>query len=144
MDPEITVDVYVLQAIFCPRINHCLTEFACAWNHHPLRTERNWTPKKIWLNGVLDPGNEDLTAIRDIFDPVPPGGLDSFGIDPEGPLPSDLDESLCSTVTVHTAECPLSAADSALFFDRFNPLSQCNDYGIALYSAAKNFVYSCL
>ena len=45
LNPEDTIDRYVLQYIFLPRLNQCLTEFACAWNHHPLRTEQNWTPR---------------------------------------------------------------------------------------------------
>lgn len=142
LDPEVTLDLYVLQAIFTPRINQYLTEFACAWNHHPLRTERNWTPKKIWMNGVLDPNNQDLTAIRDIFDPVPSDGLDLFGNDPDGPLPLDLDEGT-TVVVVNDTECPLSEVDRVQLFDTFDSLSMSDDHGISLYNNARNFAYSC-
>lgn len=54
LDPENLCDLYALQFIFVTRINQSLTEFACAWNHHPLRTEHNWSPKKIWMNGVME------------------------------------------------------------------------------------------
>ena len=49
LNPDDSVDKYVLQFIFTPRINVCLTEFACALNHHPIRTEHNWSPRRIWL-----------------------------------------------------------------------------------------------
>ena len=64
LDPDNDYDVFVLHYIFTPRINNCLIEFACAWNHHPVRTERNWTPRKIWTNGVLEPGNHHLSYKR--------------------------------------------------------------------------------
>lgn len=140
LDPENASDRYALQYIFTPRINQCLTEFACAWNHHPLRTERNWSPKKIWMNGVLDPNNQELTAIRDIVDPVPHEGLDLFGIDREGPLPFDLNEY--TTVEVDDTECPLNETDRDAFVNLFDPLESCEDYGIDLYSNARAFVLS--
>ena len=46
LNPENDCDRYVLQYIFSPRINECITDFACAWNNDPFRTERNWSPKK--------------------------------------------------------------------------------------------------
>lgn len=68
-----------------------------------MRTERNWSPKKIWINGVLDPKNHDLTAVRDIIDPIPVEGLDVFGIDYEGPLPIDVSDNI---VLLDEVECP--------------------------------------
>ncbi len=140
LDPEDTCDRFVLQSIFGPRINRCLTEFASAWNHHPLRTERNWSPKKIWMNGVLDPTNRDRTAIRDIMDPIPNDGVENFGIDFEGPLPTDMDDN--DTVVVDDVECPLDTQDLEEFQELFNPLVACDDYGITLYSTARQFAHN--
>ena len=117
LNPECSVDKFVLHS----------TEFACAWNNHPLRTARNWSPKKIWTNGVLDPRNEHQTAVRDIIDPLPSEGLDSFGLDAEGALPIEGDES----VEVNEVPCPIENNDQ--FIERFNPLQTCNDFGLALY-----------
>ena len=69
LDPTSDTDLFVLHLVFISRINTSLAEFISSWNLHPLRTERNWSPKKIWMNGVLDPANQGLTAIRDIHDP---------------------------------------------------------------------------
>ncbi len=63
-----------------------MQEFCGSWNLHPLRTEHNWSAKKIWLNGVIDPANRGLACIRDICDPLP-DDVDNFGVDGEGPLP---------------------------------------------------------
>lgn len=131
-------DLYALQAIYTPRINQCLREFACGWNHHPLRTEHHWSPKKIWMNGMVDPDNRDLTAVRDVIDPLP-ADVTGFGIDPSGPLPLDLSEGL-EAVVVEDLECPLNGDDVDEFNDLFDPLCMCDDYGVALYLAARQFV----
>lgn len=73
--------MFVLQFVFLPYINHDLHLFASAWNHHPIRTERNWSPKKIWLNGVLNPDDSSQTTIQDIIEAIPPEGLEMFGVD---------------------------------------------------------------
>ncbi len=105
LDPLSDVDLFVLHTVFLPRINKCLSEFAAGWNSHPMRNERNWSPKKIWLNGVIDPTNASHTAIRDITDPTP-DIPEEFGIDPEGPLPLNPDED--GEVVVPDIVAPLS------------------------------------
>ena len=37
-----------------------------AWNKHPIRTERNWTPEQIWCNGMMNRVNERLAAVADV------------------------------------------------------------------------------
>ena len=69
IDPGNNCYLYALQVIYTLRINQCLRVFACGWNHHPLRTEHHWSPKKIWMNGC--PDNRHLTAVRDVIDPLP-------------------------------------------------------------------------
>ena len=57
-----------------------------------MRTERNWSPRKIWLNGVINPASRGLIAIRDICESIPHDD-ENFGVDEEGPLPlhEDID-----------------------------------------------------
>ena len=142
--PDDSVDKYVLQFIFTPRINICLTEFACAWNHHPIRTEHNWSPRRIWLNGVLDPLNGEQTAVRDIVEPLPAGDVQLFGIDGEGPLPVALEEEENNSVVVNDAICPLNQVDEQNFRASFDPLSTCDDYGVSLYQSAREYAHRCI
>ena len=51
---------FALHYIFTPRINKALQSFVAAWNHHPMRTERNWSPLQMWTNGVLDIRNHSV------------------------------------------------------------------------------------
>lgn len=37
-------------------------------NVHSLRTENNKSPRKLWLEGILENYNTTYTAVRDIFD----------------------------------------------------------------------------
>ena len=92
------------------------------------------------MNGVLDPNNQDQTAIRDIIDPIPAEGIDQFGIDRQSPLP--IDSVDYPSVAVDDVECPLT--DSALdtFEGMFDPLELCEDYGIGLYISAGTFASS--
>lgn len=142
LNPDDSVDKYVLQYIFTPRINVCLTEFACAWNHHPIRTEHNWSPRRVWLNGVLDPLNREQIAVRDVIEPLPAGGVQYFGIDGEGPLPIELDED--NSVVVNDAISPLSQEDEQNFMGLFDPLVTCNDYGVSLYQSAREYARACI
>ena len=103
LDPDNECDLFVLHCVFLPVINHHLQAFVKAWNKHPLRTERNWSPHKIWINGMLDPERRHLTAVRDVVDENITEPIEEFGRDDEGPFP---DEQL-HTVDVPEVVCPL-------------------------------------
>ena len=49
-----TLHLFALHFTFLPRINRALESFVEAWNLHPVRTEHNWTPEQIWLNGMIN------------------------------------------------------------------------------------------
>lgn len=53
LDPVNEVDLFVLHCIYLPRINKSLKEFSRAWNLHPIRTERNWSPQQIMRNSLV-------------------------------------------------------------------------------------------
>ncbi|KAJ7318915.1 hypothetical protein OS493_036906 [Desmophyllum pertusum] len=56
--------------------------FASAWNNHPLRTENNWSPKRIWVNGMIDIRNHQLMAVADMMEQEPSfDDLTWYGID---------------------------------------------------------------
>lgn len=47
------LQLFTLHLIFLPRINKALGEFLEGFNHHKVRTEKNWSPCQTWLNGML-------------------------------------------------------------------------------------------
>ena len=75
LDPDDEIDLFALQCLYLPRINDSLEEFIRAWNKHPLRSERNWSPYKIWTNSVI---------CNEIDDHIP--DLELFCLDEEDPI----------------------------------------------------------
>ena len=90
LDPDDEIDLFALQCLYLPRINDSLEEFIRAWNKHPLRSERNWSPYKIWTNSVI---------CNEIDDHIP--DLELFGLDEEGPI---ADEQMNTIVVPETLE----------------------------------------
>lgn len=98
--------MYVLHYVFLPRLNFALQEFTGAFNLRPMRTEHNWSPNKIWSNGMINPNNSMQTALRDpVVDDVDPDNVELFGIDHDGPIPPE--ESTDVTVALYHKKCYL-------------------------------------
>ena len=55
---------FVLHYIFTPRINLALSEFKLASNLKPVRTEHNWTPVRMWTNGMAAHNGADITMVE--------------------------------------------------------------------------------
>ena len=121
--------VFALHFIYLPRINRALESFAEAWNLHPVRTEHNWTPEQIWMNGMIDMRNEQLTAVADVTGSV--NSIDEwYGFDPQAPHPGD--DGL-SSVVVDDIDFVIPEELDAQLTNQINPLSESNSFGIELY-----------
>lgn len=129
-------DLFILHLVFLPFINHNLHLFASAWNHHPIRTERNWSPKKIWLNGVLNPDNTHNPAIRDIVEGIPPEGLENFGID------FSTDNHDEDTVQVPETLVPLNEQQMTVFEEQMNGIVEQNP--VEVFCHAKSVIEAML
>ena len=44
-----------LHEVYLPRLNRALSSFVSALNNDPLRTEKKWSPERIWVNGMMNP-----------------------------------------------------------------------------------------
>ena len=83
----IYLHLYVLHLIFLPSINNALRELIEDWNNHPLSSEHNFSPYQLWrlgLNSYQISNPEELSK----------NDWESFGIDYEGPLPSEEDDDV--------------------------------------------------
>ena len=101
------IDLFCLHYIFCPRINHQLSLFVEAWNHHRLCTEGNWTPQQIWVNGMISKDNTENTTVRDVFE-EDRQVANLYGEDPQGPRPPN--ESDFSSVEVPDTILPMNGS----------------------------------
>ena len=135
LDPLSDIDLFVLHTVFLPRINHCLKEFRESWNNHPMINERNWSPRKIWLNGMVNPNNAGQTAVQDCE--VNP---DIFGVDDDGPLGLELDPNEEAVVVPETLS-PINEDQLTEFVDQIDPLGDCDDFGFEKYSEARQLLH---
>ena len=131
LDPSDDVDVFVLHCMFVPRINKALEEFSRAWNMHPVRTEKNWSPRQIMMNSMIR--EEDIAENLDV-------STDEWGIDYDGPVP----EELFGTVEVPETECPLEEHNMQQFLDVVDTESTLEDLGVEHYVFCKRFIQSML
>ncbi len=106
LDPDNEIDLFALHCLYLPRINNLLEEFTKAWNKHPLRTEHNWSPYKIWGNSVIC-GDIDHHDIPE---------LDNFDLDEEGPI-ADVQ---VNTVFVPETLQDLSEDTKTIFLQRLH------------------------
>lgn len=139
LDATNTNDLFCLHYIFLPRINHQLNNFTQAWNNHPLRTEGNWNPWQIWVNGMISEDNSGRTAVRDVFEGNNALGH-LYGEDPQGPAPNEFDRG-----SVEVPETTLPLTDMELqAVSHIIPLSTSDNYGVDLYLQTRDIVTTLL
>lgn len=63
---EDPIHVFLLHYIFESRINKVLKSFSNGWNKHHIRTERNWSPEKLWSNGMIDLRNSCVMQVEEL------------------------------------------------------------------------------
>ena len=85
---------------FFPSLNQ-LESFSEAWNLHSVRTERHWTPRKMWINGMIAADNRGQVAVRDVVEGMQ-DDAEEFGVQYDPPLAEEqvhtvfLPETLCT------------------------------------------------
>jgi hypothetical protein len=81
------IHLYCLHLVYLPLINQALTEFAQQWNDHPVSTECNYTPRQMWVQGMLQLRHSNLTAVQSVIGDAEHINPDEYGVDEEGPVP---------------------------------------------------------
>jgi hypothetical protein len=124
--------MFILHYVYLPRINTAIESFVDAWNKHPIRTERNWTPEQIWSNGMMNRVNERLTAVVDVRGEREMGDddLQWYGTDTDGPIPPD---NGLNTVEVNDVEIEIPEDVMARLTNEVNPLHVSGNFGIDIF-----------
>ena len=128
LDPVSEADLFVLHCVFLPRINRSLAEFTGAWNLHPIRTERHWSPRQIMINSLIREGEISASTV------VPA----EFGIDYGGPVP----EEEPGTVEVPTTLPELDEEDLETFLSNVDSTSRFQDFGFQHYIDCRDLFQS--
>ena len=126
-----------------PRINAAIDSFVEAWNKHPIRTERNWSPEQIWSNGIIDRVNGRLAAVDDVRSNANISGHEHewFGFDPDAPPPPD--DSL-STVEVNEVNLDLPDNFISRLSNEINPLENSSSFAIDIFQRTLEFLENLL
>lgn len=124
------IHLFVLHHVFTPRINYALTEFKLASNLRPVRTEHNWTPVRMWTNGMVAHNEADITMVEMDAEVLP--NIDLYRIDLEGPVP--LEDH--GTVEVNDIQNPFSPFVFQELRSAINPLNESQTFGIDIYADA--------
>ena len=131
LDPNCEEDLFALNYVFLPRINHQLFQFANAWNRHPLRTENGLSPLQLWNRGLLSASIEFQSEICNgmVVD-------EDYGIDTYFGTTHNSD-----TISVRVPEIEVELTDSELAYihNNYNPL-QSSDEGVDIYIQLKNYL----
>eukprot|EP00794_Sanderia_malayensis_P008412 gene8412-9312_t len=88
LEPLNPTHLYCLHARFLPRFNEVLQELLHDWNNHPMSSASNMSPDQLWHLGLANYRNQDVEN----FNLLTNYDWDSFGIDPDGPVPDEDDD----------------------------------------------------
>ena len=135
LDPDCDKDLFAIHYVFLPRINHQLTQFANAWNQHPLRTENGLSPLQLWNRGLLSASEEFQKEICD--------GLavnDDYGVDTYLGSTYCIDDK--DTNAVHVPEIAIELNDSNLVYiqDHYNPFQSSDGDGVDVYLQVREYL----
>ena len=95
LDVTNEVHLYCLHLVYIPLINKALQEFKDQWNSHPVTTEEHYSPRQLWVQGMIHHIQDDYTAVQDVAN----GEVvdwDEYGIEEDGPIPDVCEGDLVS------------------------------------------------
>ena len=133
LDVYSNVDMFSLLFVFLPRLNVQLTQFADAWNMHPLRTENCLSPMQLWDRGLLSAAahwQEEISA-----------GLTvqaDYGVEVDTLSNSYIFNE--TQVTVPEVSIILSDQQLQYINDNFNPLQRSEYNGIDIYGMVRDYL----
>ena len=136
LNPSDEKDLFCLQYIFLPRIQHQLDNFRESYSHHRLRSEQNKSPNQLWIQGIsqLDTDHAALQGIvKDAMN------YDDYGIDFDAPCATQIEDD----VDVPDTHCPLTEQQLHQLKECIDPMQTCFDFGLSLYAATRAYVHTC-
>ena len=80
-DADNEIHLMALDLTYLLIINQAIQQFICEWNYHPLSTESNYSPRQIWILGMLEARNPLSCAVQDIL--RGDAEIHAFGVDEE-------------------------------------------------------------
>ena len=132
LNPADPMHLFALHLVFLPQINLAMDEYREAFNHHPVRTENNWSPYQMWMNGMMHEKNPLANMQLD----EDPDDLEYYGYDSQGPSP--LEDN--GEVVVPEIRLDHSEEIKSFVLQNLNPLSPLNSMAVDIYMNAPQLV----
>ncbi|CAC5378940.1 unnamed protein product [Mytilus coruscus] len=136
LDVDNQKDLLCLHYVFIPRINEALSQFVVAYNSHGLRTERCWSPQKIWVNSMIQKNihSAELNSENILID-----GIEQYGIDPQVNDVQTHGEDIGSLDMLNMQPDHV-IVDVDNLLSQVDPLIPSNEHGVDVYLAAREIV----
>lgn len=133
LDPTNEVHLFALHYVFLKRINSALQQFGEGWNSHGIRTAHGMTPNQLFIAGVLQLRQMNLTAF-DFFNAVD----NNYGIDADDMATNDDDDD--EGVSIPRSTVQLSEQQLRTLHSRINPRTSDGNHGINHYQHVVQYV----
>lgn len=86
-NPLNEIHLFCLHLVYLPLINSSLQELTSSWNHHPVTSECNLSPRQLWISGMVEMRNSSYSAVQDVLGGTNFAQLLNYGVDEDGPVP---------------------------------------------------------
>ncbi|KAL9978173.1 hypothetical protein ACROYT_G015664 [Oculina patagonica] len=86
-NPLNEIQICCLHMVYLPLIYSSLQELTSSWNHHPVTSECNLSPRQLWISGMVEMRNSGYSAVQDILGGTDFAQLLYHGVDEDGPVP---------------------------------------------------------
>ena len=86
------MQLFALHFVYLRRINAAMEEFVVQWNNHSIRKAGGFSPRQLYVNGIIDVHNRNYSAVQNIYDPDQ--GNPMFGVDESGELEIESDNNV--------------------------------------------------
>lgn len=129
LDPCNETQLLALHIAYLDLINEALGQFTSQWNNHPVSSECNFSPRQLWIRGMVTQVNSLSTAVQDVVNPT------GYGIDEDGPVAhlQDNYQVLVSQSPIHLTEEQLGQIRRAI-------QAVVDENGITQYLTALNII----
>lgn len=132
-NPSSEIHLFVLQLVYLDLVNEALRQFTIEWNNHPISTESNFSPRQLWVRGMVAQSNITSTAVQDVVN------LTNYGIEENGPVSEQQ-----QNYEVLVPQSPVNLTVQQVQQVKREILTIADENGIAQYFFALNMVYNML
>lgn len=138
LDPDNEIHLMALHLTYIPIINQAIRQFVNEWNNHPLSTESNYSPRQLWMLGMLEANDPLSCAVQDILHGT--AEINAFGVDEEN---SYLIEEETQRVTVPTSPHELTQ-EQLNIAENLRQIYPDDGNGTLIYFAIREYLISIL